>query len=1142
MIFASNEGKPEVGLQVGDRLYLGLDFGTSGARFALIDKRGTIHAQGKREYPLYKRDETMDWVRSWKQTLFSLLEDVPFHLRQIIASISIDGTSATTMIIDSTTGEPLWRPFLYNESCSDALPIVKSIAPENHTVCSGSSTLCKLVSWWNSVDSNKEFAALLHQADWLLWLLHGNLGVTDYNNALKVGYDPELDSYPPWLLSQPYSQLLPSVKDPGTPIGVLKEDIRTQYGFPKDCVVCTGTTDSIAAFLAARATKPGKAVTSLGSTLAIKLLSTSRVDDARYGVYSHRLDDRWLVGGASNTGGAVLRQIFTDEQLENLSEQINPMKTSPLDYYPLPTVGERFPVADPKKVPRLHPRPESDDEYLHGIFESIARIEAKAYSLLKDLGATQVEEVFTAGGGAKNEKWMKIRERVLGLPVSRAIQTEAAYGAALLALKAQPAKVEAVTNLVESRVTLAMNDELLKEVHPEEIKQTLFQMFPTQSSGPDGIQFQASIINPHTGVGLILLSLFRYSSLRHSSPLRFDTVLLLRFNTLSPLRFDIALLLCFNTSSPLCFNTELPLHCDTALLLRFDTASLLCFNTSSPLLFDIALLLCFNTSSPLCFDIALLLHCDTAWLLHFDIALLLRLATHICLQLLGSLIRLSQFYFVTVTSPLREVCTRSSSSSWFFVSSLIMVVFVDSSKTPKNQFITILSHVDEPIDGGDNFGSFSFCRYTGLFLLLARRISVGEAHWATTSKAPPLQYTGEFSYIPKYWEWLEDIISLNKKILIDAKVYGALYASLFTYDRNVHAMQAFFEYCCSERKRDVIPPSKLRVFIRCIPSPESRAWWPHSVTSTEWVGFWFRGSVRYPKPPNRRSSKRLVRGKLSHNPCGIITTHRNQCRTEDEETPFGILKVLEKAKEETWLAALLSCWLGEFVFLGKEANLIRLGIFKVASLIARGKKYCLAVPVLATIYKGLNDIASSSVPSKCDTTFPAHYLNAWLAEYFATHFDLPEASPLDPCMVRFSGEGAAKYFEEAGARKLFRSITKFKFHRLALFKGHQEILEDNDQLSDSYVNYFISQRPSYLSSCRSDLSVLEPYSPHRFGRQFGFTQDIPGEIKEDLHTAPLERVMNLWHRYLRINTKSQFLVPSRPSSDAAPCTKDYMDW
>lgn len=76
------------------------------------------------------------------------------------------------------------------------------------------------------------------------------------------------------------------------------------------------------------------------------------MEDARFGVYSHRLDDKWLVGGASNTGGAVLRQIFTDDQLGKLSQQINPAETSPLDYYPLQDVGERFPVADPKMEPR----------------------------------------------------------------------------------------------------------------------------------------------------------------------------------------------------------------------------------------------------------------------------------------------------------------------------------------------------------------------------------------------------------------------------------------------------------------------------------------------------------------------------------------------------------------------------------------------------------------------------------------------------------------------------------------------------------------------------------------------------------------------------------------------------------------------
>lgn len=93
-------------------------------------------------------------------------------------------------------------------------------------------------------------------------------------------------------------------------------------------------------------------MTSLGSTLAIKLLSTTRIEDARFGVYSHRLDDKWLVGGASNTGGAVLRQLFSDDQLENLSMQIDPMEASPLDYYPLPTQGERFPISDPKMAPR----------------------------------------------------------------------------------------------------------------------------------------------------------------------------------------------------------------------------------------------------------------------------------------------------------------------------------------------------------------------------------------------------------------------------------------------------------------------------------------------------------------------------------------------------------------------------------------------------------------------------------------------------------------------------------------------------------------------------------------------------------------------------------------------------------------------
>lgn len=57
MSLGSNKDRPEVVVESGDqRLYLGLDFGTSGARFAAIDKDGTIQAEAKREYPLYKKE------------------------------------------------------------------------------------------------------------------------------------------------------------------------------------------------------------------------------------------------------------------------------------------------------------------------------------------------------------------------------------------------------------------------------------------------------------------------------------------------------------------------------------------------------------------------------------------------------------------------------------------------------------------------------------------------------------------------------------------------------------------------------------------------------------------------------------------------------------------------------------------------------------------------------------------------------------------------------------------------------------------------------------------------------------------------------------------------------------------------------
>ena len=43
---------------------------------------------------------------------------------------------------------------------------------------------------------------LLHHADWLASLLHGRRDESDWNNALKLGFDPGAEAYPDWLLAQ----------------------------------------------------------------------------------------------------------------------------------------------------------------------------------------------------------------------------------------------------------------------------------------------------------------------------------------------------------------------------------------------------------------------------------------------------------------------------------------------------------------------------------------------------------------------------------------------------------------------------------------------------------------------------------------------------------------------------------------------------------------------------------------------------------------------------------------------------------------------------------------------------------------------------------------------------------------------------
>lgn len=370
----------------------------------------------------------------WWQALVDCLESLGKHINlKRIARLAVDGTSSTVLLCNAV-GEPLAPALLYNDARADreAKTIASRAGKTSGAIGTGSS-LAKVL-WLLNNSETVSAAFIQHQADWISGKLTGRFGHSDYHNALKLGFDPEQETWPDWIIKLGISRnWLPRVHAPGDIYGTIQPERAVQLGLSHQTQVVAGTTDSIAAFLASGARDIGDAVTSLGTTLVLKLLSDKPVISGEYGIYSHRLEDRWLVGGASNCGGGVLRKYFSDEEMAKRMLQLRPDTSTGLNYYPLPGPGERFPINDPDLMPRIEPIPQDRTIFFQGLLEGIAQVEQRGYRLLQEIGAPPPKQVFTTGGGYQNRAWSEIRQGLLGVPVKPARNPEAAFGSALLA-------------------------------------------------------------------------------------------------------------------------------------------------------------------------------------------------------------------------------------------------------------------------------------------------------------------------------------------------------------------------------------------------------------------------------------------------------------------------------------------------------------------------------------------------------------------------------------------------------------------------------------------------------------------------------------------------------------------------------------
>ncbi|KAL0282986.1 UNVERIFIED_CONTAM: hypothetical protein Sangu_2918700 [Sesamum angustifolium] len=101
---------------------------------------------------------------------------------------------------------------------------------------------------------------------------------------------------------------------------------------------------------------------------------------------------------------------------------------------------------------------------------------------------------------------------------------------------------------------------------------------------------------------------------------------------------------------------------------------------------------------------------------------------------------------------------------------------------------------------------------------------------------------------------------------------------------------------------------------------------------------------------------------------------------------------------------------------------------------------------------------------------------------------------------------------------------------------------DDGHVEELDHNYFVAIRSSYLTLRQGGRFIIEPHSPHRFGRQFGYYQDVPGTLKYYTRVASLEEGLHCWRLSVLSRSSSKAWFPCLPTNAKKLCSEAHKAW
>lgn len=415
-------------------LFLGIDLGTGGIRSVIVDGDGRVCSENQipfNQVNLSDKDgeseqNPKEWIRAFEELLEVIFSQ---SSNREIRAIAIDGTSGTVLPV-APKGEALGNALMHNDMRA-VKEAARCTAVFNGS-CSPTFALPKIL-WMQDNWQLPENTYFFHSSDFLYSWLSGTTKIaTDFTNAMKTGVDLNREDWSEHEILRALN--LPPIIRPGKSFETVSGRLRKKWSLKNEVVLVSGSTDSNAAFYASGATQTGDWASTIGTTLAIKGLSRTKLLDESGRIYCHKYPDGfWLPGGASNAGAEIIRKNFAGKE-QGIEENLKNSEVLTDGFvYPSIRVGERLPIASQDFRPFNTLQDQGEKVFYQACLEGIAFTEAMVFDLIRSLGGTTKGSLFAMGGTTKSSIGLQIRadvhQKILTIPAN----PNSAFGAAILA-------------------------------------------------------------------------------------------------------------------------------------------------------------------------------------------------------------------------------------------------------------------------------------------------------------------------------------------------------------------------------------------------------------------------------------------------------------------------------------------------------------------------------------------------------------------------------------------------------------------------------------------------------------------------------------------------------------------------------------